>query len=394
MSQAIFVNRFYWPDEAATAQLLTDLAEALAARGRSVTVIASRPGREVPLFEERRGVRIQRVGATRGRGDRILSKALDFSTFHASAAARLLRVARRGDSVVALTDPPLIGAAAAFAARCRGARCLHWIQDIYPEVAVAVTGRRMLGIVRPVRNAAWKQASACVTLGRDMAALVAEAGVPLERIHVVSNWAPAELLPPPPDAVAARRADWGISDQFVVAYSGNFGRVHDFVPLLDAAAALRDERGIVFLFIGDGAQRGALQAAVSQRGLGNVRFLPSQARSGLAAALAAGDVQIVTLKAGCERTVFPSKIYGIAAVGRPVVFIGPRNCEPARLIADHAFGCCITQDEAQLLGRTLRDWSKDPALRAALGAAASRFAAATPGVIDAAEVWTRLLDSP
>ena len=37
-----FVNRFYWPDEPATAQLLTDLAEACQGRGRAETIALQR----------------------------------------------------------------------------------------------------------------------------------------------------------------------------------------------------------------------------------------------------------------------------------------------------------------------------------------------------------------
>ena len=109
--RALFLNRFYWPDEPATAQLLTDLAEALAARPLAVVVITSHPGGPaVPAEETRRGVRILRV-----RGSRwalrlgLIGKAADYGSFYLAALWRLLLTARRGDTVVAMTDPPLLG---------------------------------------------------------------------------------------------------------------------------------------------------------------------------------------------------------------------------------------------------------------------------------------------
>ena len=203
-------------------------------------------------------------------------------------------------------------------ARARGARLFHWTQDIDPEIAVALSGHGWLRASRPLRDAAWRQAEACVTLGRDMAEAIAAAGVPPSRIRLVPNWAPAGVGPVEETAVAAQREAWGLAGKFVIAYSGNLGRVHDLGPILAAAEILRGEPDLVFAFIGDGAGKAPLEAEARRRGLAQVRFFPSQPRDRLAAVLAAGDVHLVSLRADCARFVFPSKLYGIMAVGRPV----------------------------------------------------------------------------
>ncbi len=385
-----FINRFYWPDEPATAQLLTDLAEALAARGRSVTVITSRPA-GAPARETRRGVQIERVGPTRHPGKGLAAKAGNFAVFLAAACWRLARAVRKGDAVVALTDPPLVGVGAAAVAGLRGARLFHWTQDIYPEIAIALSGHGWLRLLRPLRDAAWRRAEGCVTLGRDMAAAFTAAGVPPGRIRVVPNWAPAGVGPADPAAVGALRRSWGFEGKFVVAYSGNLGRVHDLAPVLAAAEILRGEPDIVFAFIGDGGARPALEAEVRHRGLGQVRFFPAQPRDQLATVLAAGDVHLVTLRADCAAFVFPSKLYGIAAVGRPAVFVGPAGCEPARLVTGHGFGWAFSGEEMPALADRLRDLRAAPAVPAAAGAAALRFAAESGGPEQAAAAWDRLL---
>jgi colanic acid biosynthesis glycosyl transferase WcaI len=393
VGRLLFINRFYWPDEPATAQLLTDLAEALAARGHAVTVIASRPA-GAPRDENRRGVRILRVGPGRHPGRGVGAKAVNFAAFFAAALVRMVREARRGDAIVALTDPPLIGVGAALAAGLRGARLFHWTQDIYPEIAVALTGHGWLRALRPPRDDAWRQAAGCVTLGRDMAGLVADAGVPPARIRIVPNWAPAGVGPVDPAAREALRAAWGLAGKFVVAYSGNLGRVHDLGPVLEAAELLRDEGEIVFAFFGEGAGRPPLEAEARRRGLGQVRFFPSQPRAQLSAVLAAGDVHLVSLRADCARFVFPSKIYGIAAVGRPVVFVGPPACEPARLVAEHGFGWAFAGSAMPALADRLRALRADPAERARAGAAAASFAAAGGGAAAAAAAWEQLTGPP
>jgi glycosyltransferase involved in cell wall biosynthesis len=384
-----FINRFYRPDEPATAQLLGDLAEALAARGRAVRVIASRPP-GAPPAEVLRGVRIARVGSARPPEGGLAAKAVNFAAFGAAALARLARGLRAGDVAVVMTDPPLLGLGVAALARARRARCVHWIQDIYPEVALAVGGPAPLGWVRPGRNCAWRAASGCVVPGRDMGAVVAAAGVDPERIRVIPNWPPAGLAPPAPERIAARRRAWGWEGRFVAAYSGNLGRVHDLAPILDAAGALRDDPNLIFAFIGGGAQRAAIEAEARRHSLAQVRFFPAQPRAELAESLAAADVHVASLRAGCERYVFPSKIYGAAAVGRPVLFFGPAGCEPARVIEEHGFGRAFAPGGAEAAAACLRAWGADPAERTRLGEAALRFAAAGGGWLGS---WEDILDS-
>jgi colanic acid biosynthesis glycosyl transferase WcaI len=386
----IFINRFYWPDEPATAQLLTDLAEGLAATGERVTVITSHNGRaEIPCDELHQGVHIRRVRSTRWGQKNLAGRALDFTAFSLGALIRLARIARPDDTVVVMTDPPLLAILATPLARWRGARVTHWVQDIYPELAMALAGAKWLRIFRPLRDRAWRRAGACVVPGDDMAAFLAGRGV--KKIAVIPNWAPAGLTPMPPGAADALRDTWGFRGKFIAAYSGNLGRVHDLMPLLDAAAALQSETDIVFIFIGDGAQRYALETTAQERGLNSVRFFPAQPRTQLAETLALGDVHFVTLRPGCEPLVFPSKLHGIAAVGRPMLFVGPRDCSLARLVTGRGMGAVFSREETALLAETIRSLHGDPARQRAWSEAAERFHRETGGVERAVADWHKLL---
>jgi hypothetical protein len=390
--RVIFLNRFGWPEEPATAQLLADLSGALAAAGHEVTVITSRPRTgTLPLREVHAGVLILRVKSTRWARFGLPGKATDFLTFYFGALGRLLFTAGRGDAVVALTDPPLLGIGTWLAARLCGARIFHWVQDVYPEIAIVLTGHRWLKIVEPLRNLAWRRSDGCVTLGSDMAGTLSRAGVAAEKIHLCPNWAPAGLTVQPRHAADSLRTAWRLEGKFVVAYSGNLGRVHDLGPVLAVAETLRAESGIVFVFIGGGAQRGQLESQAVERGLTNVRFFPAQPRERLAETLALGDVHLVTLLSGCEDLVFPSKLYGVATVGRPVVFIGPRECEIARLVTERGLGQAFSRDETALLASVLRELQTNPGRLAQFGTAASAFGREHAGPGTALKVWESLL---
>ncbi|HEX2852731.1 MAG TPA: glycosyltransferase family 4 protein [Opitutaceae bacterium] len=394
-TRVIFVNRFYWPDEPATAQLLTDLATRLAALGHEVVVIARHPGDAgTPRREIREGVTILRVRSSRLTRLGLAGKAVDFATFFFAAFFWMVRTAGSGDVLVALTDPPLIGVGAWLAARLRGARLFHWVQDIYPELAMELAGQRWLRVSRPLRNAAWRGADRNITLGHDMAEVLSAAGVTAEKISIVPNWGPRGLVPPAAGATDSLRTEWGLAGKFVVAYSGNFGRVHDLVPVLAVAEALKNDPAIVFVMIGGGAQRDALQQEAGRRGLGNVVFKPAQPRARLAETLGVGDVHLVTLRPGCERYVFPSKLYGIAAVARPVIFIGPHGSDISQQIAAGGFGFAFSAPETAAIAQAIRSLHADASTVAQLGGAAARFAQTAGALENAAEQWHRLLTAP
>jgi colanic acid biosynthesis glycosyl transferase WcaI len=372
----VFLNRFYWPEEPASGQLLTDLAEALVVSGHQVIVIASRGGDSAfPAREICHGVHIHRVRTTRWSTTGVLAKSIDYFSFHVRVLSRLARIATRDTIVVAMTDPPLLGIGAWLVARLKRARLVHWVQDIYPEIAVELTGHRWLASLRPLRDLAWRRADACVTLGSDMGSVLREAGVRAEALHLISNRAPAGLTPQPDSSQSSLRTVWGLGDTFIVAYSGNLGRVHELEPVLGVAHLLREDREIAFVFIGEGPQRDSLEQAARTRALANVHFQPPQPRSRLNETLGLANLHLVTLRDGCERYVFPSKFQGAVAVGRPVLFIGPTNCELARIVRNHQMGATFAPTESAAIAEFIRSLARDPAAVTALGAATRRYAA-------------------
>ncbi len=362
LPRVIFVNRVYWPSTAATAQLLTDLAEGLALRGWTVEVIATGMDDTV-----RNGVTIHRTGGGGEHGG-MISRARNYRKFLRDAAARITALARPGDILVPMTDPPMLGAAVAKAAP-EGAHVVHWIQDIYPEIAAAHFGflaSLALEPLRRKRDAAWNSAAGCVTLGEDMAALVSEQGVLRSRITILPNWAPRELHVQPPAADHADlRARWGLADKFIVTYSGNLGRVHDSDTLIEAAARLRDAPGIALLFVGSGARFERIARSARQRALGNIRLLPAVPRAQLPQLLGAADAHLVTLLPAYRQLVYPSKLAGVLAAGRPVLFVGPADSEIARLVRESGCGAACLPGDATGLAQLIRRLADDVALRKA-----------------------------
>jgi len=379
-TSVIFVNRFFHPDHSATSQMLTDLAVALARCGVTVKVVASRscyddPGAAYPRRGNVNGVEIHRVWTTRFGRASLPSRAVDYLTFYLSASAAVFRLARRRDTVVAKTDPPLLSVPLVSIARFKRAIPANWLQDVFPEVAVKLglpVPEWAAAPLRFLRNWSLRLADFNVAISDSMARYLEGQGVPGSRIRVVHNW--SEGVAPVPPTENELRRQWGLADRFVVGYSGNMGRAHDLEPVLAAAKRLQSRRGdVVFLFIGGGKQRSSLEREAEKMRLTNVLFKPYQPRAQLAQSLGAADVHIVSLRPEVEGLVVPSKFYGIAAAGRPMVFIGARSGDLGRLILQEQCGHVVEPGDVDGLTRVVDDMATDAVRRREMGKRARRM---------------------
>lgn len=369
MTKIIFLNRFFAPDHSATSQLLSDLAFHLAAYGNDVRVLTSRQRYDQPLArlpgrETIRGVAVYRLAGTRFGRSTLLGRGIDYCSFYLSMwwAARAL--AERGDILVAKTDPPLLSVVAMEVARRRGLRLVTWQQDLYPEIAALLgmpffNGPLGHGLAT-LRDRSLRAAEANVVVGDRMAERVRSRGLAPDRIHVIPNWCDDEEIRPVAGCDNPLRREWGLVGRFVVGYSGNLGRAHEFDTVLGAAERLRDHPSIVFLLIGGGNRFDELRRRVRQRRLdGRFRFIPYQQQAALRNSLGVPDLHWVSLKPELEGVVFPSKLYGIAAAGRPIIAIAAEGGEIGGLVRSYDCGVVIAPGDAGALAAALRDLSMD-----------------------------------
>jgi glycosyltransferase involved in cell wall biosynthesis len=376
----IFVNRFFYPDHSATAQILADLCFALSRDGWDVRVVTSRSlyddtSIELPATEHVNGVRIDRIWTTRFGRKSLAGRAMDYLSFYPAALWVLLRIIRGGDIVIAKTDPPLISVVVGLAAKLRGARHINWLQDLYPEVAAELGMRALSGAsgraLRIFRNISLRNARANVVIGDRMAERLGAQGVAPHEITVIHNWSDDELVTPLDRGQCELRREWGFEDDaFVVGYSGNLGRAHEVETLLGAAGRLRHDPRIRFLFVGGGHHGDGLAGRVAAEGLSNFMFRPYQPKHMLAQSLAVPDVHWLSLRPELEGLIVPSKFYGIAAAGRPVLSVTDPDGEIARLVRLHDCGMVVSPGNDEDLARAIMELAGNPSLCRQMGASA------------------------
>lgn len=373
----LVIHQHYWPEIAATAQILADLCEDLAAFGHEVTVVCSSPSyraedieRTVPNRERKGGVDIWRVWTFVPGSRSISRRLLQYGSFFATSLMASLRADPPDVCLVMSTPPLLLGVTGTLLSALRGTPFLYSVQDLYPDIAVhlgVIPEKSLLtSAIEQVARVCYRSAAAVVTLSDGMGQRLRDKGLAPERVHVIPNWADTEsVCPVPRDSPLAR--ELGLDQGFVVQYSGNLGLSQGLEHVIDAAAALRD-LPITFAFVGDGNAREKLVALAKVRGVDNVRFFPPQPRERLAELLSACDLGLVTMKRGVGKDLVPSKLYGIMAAARPVLASVEHDSEVSRVIQAHDCGWIVAPESAAMLADGVRAaYALQQESRAALG---------------------------
>jgi len=321
--RVLFLNQYFPPDPAPTGVLLRELAEELERAGHAVDFVAAR----------------QDYRAAQGRGGRMMREA--------KALARMLLDGlrkRRADVVVSASSPPCLLVVATLIAVWHRARSVHWIMDLYPEIAVALGEVRAGFVSRMIGRAmgwCYRRASRVVALDADMAARLRRYGV---ECAIIRPWVFAPVL----KQLAVARGEPGA--EWTWLYSGNLGRAHEWETLLQVQAILEKRAaGVRLLFQGGGPAREAARERAKALGLRQCEWADYVAEEELPASLLRCRVLAVTQLPAAQGLLWPSKLGLVMSLPRPILWVGPVDGAIARMLRDfpHA-GIFAPGEEARI----------------------------------------------
>jgi colanic acid biosynthesis glycosyl transferase WcaI len=349
----LVLNQYYWPGVEATANLLTELCEALAA-DHDVTVIAGGVEGQ-PRRQTRNGVEIVRTRSTSFDRARLWHRGLNYLTYVVGVLWKGM-FSRRPDLVLCMTDPPFVGAIGRLVAWRFRAPLFVIAQDVFPEIAVKLGRLRnpiVIRILRVLVDSSLRSAARVVAIGDTMKRRLEEKGVPAERIRVIPNWIDADSVHPEP-----RRNQWSrdhrLTRSFVVMHSGNVGHAQDLDTLIRSCLFLRDLDDLAVRIIGGGARRDELNQLARLLETDMVRFMPWQPYETRSLSLSSADIHVVGLARGLAGYVVPSRLYGILAAGRPVIAAAEAESETAQLVAEVGCGIVVPPGDPFALARAIR----------------------------------------
>jgi len=372
----------YAPEGVGIAVYTTGMAEALAAEGHEVRVVAGRPyypawrimeGHNAFTYARavENGVDVTRVPhyipAQPSGGRRLLHHA----SFAATSAFPMLwqALSWRPDVVMTIAPSLIAAPVARLAAALCGARSSLHIQDFEVEAAFA-TGlldetRRPARLARAFERKVISSFGTVSTISPQMCRKLAEKGLPPERIVEFRNWADIDAIRPL-DTPSPFRAEWGIETPHVALYSGNIANKQGIDIVVDAARRLAHRTDLTFVVCGEGPNRANLEAQAA--GLANIRFFDLQPRERLNELVGLATIHLLPQLAGAADLVLPSKLTNMLASGRPIVAIAASGTG----LAEEVEGCGLVTppEQAHAFAAAISRLIDDPALHERLSAAA------------------------
>jgi colanic acid biosynthesis glycosyl transferase WcaI len=366
-----YLSELYYPEDSATGYYVTKTAEALAAT-HNVSVLCAQPtyrarGTKAPAYEILNNVHVYRCAATALNKDVLTFRLLNLLTISVSLFFKAVRSIRQGDLVLVVTNPPTLPFVAFLACKLRRARLILRIEDVYPDAMIAA------GMVRPgsvivrmlnfMHRSLYRNVDRVIVLGRDMLQLVRKKLQQNDgHVSIITHWADCGEITPLKRNENLLLQKHGLTDKFVVQYSGNMGRTHDLEGLVQCARMLEPEHDIHFLFIGTGAKEMSLRRATQELGLKNVTILPPQPRADLAQSLNACDLAIISFVEGMAGVSVPSRMYNILAAGKPIVAVAEADSELSLVVQEEHVGWLVQPASPEKTAQAVREAFSNPGL--------------------------------
>jgi glycosyltransferase involved in cell wall biosynthesis len=284
----------------------------------------------------------------------------------------------RVDIVVSTSPQFFCGLAGFFVSRIKRVPWVLEIRDLWPEsiMAVGAVSRSLtLRWLVWLANFAYRKADLILCVTDSFKTAIMAEGIPGEKIAVIKNGVDLEFFSPERSLGPEAGRIPGLENtqgKFVLSYVGTHGMAHGLDTVLKAAELLRDEPNVLFLLVGDGAERENLLKQRDIMRLDNVVFLDQQPKTRMPAVWAVTDVSLVVLKdQPLFRTVIPSKIFESMAMMKPVI-LGVRG-ESKALLEESGAGICIQPESPAQLARAVRRLYADPDERRKMGLAGRSF---------------------
>jgi len=380
LKNILIISEPFYPQVAAIGQLLTDLSEDLIKSGYQVKVVTGNPNNnfnknnKIPRKENYKGIEIIRLKNTIFSKYRMAGRVLNYLTFHFLVYFNVL-FCERPDLVFVLSTPPFISFSGLMLKVFKGSKVIYDVQDLFPDLAVELgklKNRQFIEFLKKLSKLIVKKVDRVVVVGEymekrireELLREISESTSADDHIITIHNWADGSKIKVLDDKDAEDnylKKKWGLEGKFVVLYSGNIGYLHEFDTIISAAEDIqnKEDKDIVFVFIGEGIKKEYIKKKAKEKGLNNILFFTYQPREMLTHSLGLADVSLVTLENGFEGMVVPSKIYGILASGKPVIAVVGGESEIVEIIREGKCGRVIKIGNYQALVDSIMNYYKD-----------------------------------
>lgn len=368
---------YYVPDAASTGQIIRELAEGMLDQFE-ITVICVVPSYlgsveekyKTKRFykEELNGVKLLRIRVPEFSKSNKWSRIKNILAYFFGAMIATFKIGKM-DYVFSISQPPVLGGLLGVWGKwVKRAKFIYNIQDFNPEQILAVgysKNKFIIYLMLFLDEFSCRQSNLIITVGRDLVQTVEKRfkGKKVPKTVMINNWIDEKTIYPIESnhsQVESFKVKYGLTDKFIFMYSGNIGLYYDFENLFKVIQKFKpgtktaDGREVVFVFIGAGSVLEKLKQYVEIHQMSNVKFIPYQPKEDLIYSLNAGDVHWCVNARGIKGVSCPSKYYGLAAVGKPILGVLESGSEIRCLIEDSQGGLCCEPGEYDLIKEYIR----------------------------------------
>jgi glycosyltransferase involved in cell wall biosynthesis len=380
------ICQYYLPEIGAPQARLSEMAREWMAKGHDITILTAFPNHPTGVipFEYRGkvfmeefvdGIRVWRhwIYATPNEG--FFKKTCAHISFMASLIGLSLFRGKQPD-VYIVSSPNFFSVISTYLfSRIRRVSYIFEVRDLWPGIFIdlgVLKNRRLIRILEKIELFLYRKAAVVVPVTHGFAKDIIRRGIPSHKIKVITNGVDLDTYRPSSENVRSRLKTEFSQDDFVVAYIGAHGISHGLSKVLDAAEALQDEKGVRFLFVGEGAEKTNLVESARKKKLKNVTFLPSKKREEVIDFYHLADTCLVPLKnvAGFD-TFIPSKMFEIMGCGKSI--IASLRGEAADILTEAGAAVIVRPEDPKELGAAIRSLKDDPEKRRIMGERGRRF---------------------
>ncbi len=363
----VFLCHYFPPEVNAPASRTYENARQWVQEGNQVTMITCVPNHPNGIiypgyknrmwqWDEKDGIRVLRVKTFLGPNKGFVKRIANYVSYMVSATL-LCHLVKKTDMVISTSPQFFCGLAGYFVSRRLKCPWMLEIRDLWPESLIAVGAIRQKHIIRlleKIESFMYKKADHIICLTHAFKRHIMKRGIVEERLSIITNGADLNQFKPIPKNENEVSKQYGLDDKFVVSFIGTHGMAHGLDTVLDAAKRLKDEKDILFLLVGDGAERQRLVQEKKKRDLGNILMVGQQEKRLMPHFISASDVCMALLKkSDLFKTVIPSKIFEAMAMERPII-LGVEG-ESKEIIESAQCGICIEpENDKQLADAILK----------------------------------------
>ncbi|KAA3617828.1 MAG: glycosyltransferase WbuB [Calditrichaeota bacterium] len=329
----LYLSQYFPPEMGAPSARVFELSRRWVANGASVTILTGFPNHPtgvIPdeykgthfLREEKEGISVIRtyIYATANKG--FVKRIFSYISFMVSSIVQGTKACGKQDIIIASSPQFFVGIAGYIISRLKRIPFIFEIRDLWPESIVQlglIKNKYVISVLEWIEMFLYKKSDHIIAVADSTIEILSNRGVSKDKISVIKNGVDLNLFTDQGNQTALKEK-YGFKDKFIVSYIGTHGLSHALDKVLETAELIRDQKEVMFLLVGEGAEKEKLQQEAKQKKLSNVIFVDQINKTQLPDYYALSDIVLVTLrKLPLFKHVIPSKIFEIMAMKRPII---------------------------------------------------------------------------